>query len=53
VADRVYQVRGADLANMNIIEGDTGLIIIDTLAHGGNRPPRSTFITRTVRANPC
>jgi alkyl sulfatase BDS1-like metallo-beta-lactamase superfamily hydrolase len=31
VADRVYQVRGADLANMNIIEGDTGLIIIDTL----------------------
>lgn len=31
VADRVYQVRGADLANMNIIEGDTGLIVIDTL----------------------
>lgn len=31
VTDRVYQVRGADLANMNIIEGDTGLIIIDTL----------------------
>ncbi|ABF09028.1 linear primary-alkylsulfatase [Cupriavidus metallidurans] len=31
VADRVYQVRGADLANMNIVEGDTGLIIIDTL----------------------
>ncbi|SDC08724.1 Alkyl sulfatase BDS1, metallo-beta-lactamase superfamily [Cupriavidus sp. YR651] len=31
VTDRVYQVRGADLANMNIIEGDTGLILIDTL----------------------
>ena len=31
VTDRVYQVRGADLANMNIIEGDTGLIVIDTL----------------------
>ena len=31
VTDRVYQVRGADIANMNIVEGDTGLIIIDTL----------------------
>src|SRR5207237_95143 len=32
VAERVYQVRGADLANMTIIEGDTGLIVIDPLA---------------------
>lgn len=31
VADRVFQVRGADLSNMDIIEGDTGLIVIDTL----------------------
>ena len=31
VTDRVYQVRGMDLANMTIIEGDTGLIIIDPL----------------------
>ena len=31
VTDRVYQIRGADLANMNVIEGDSGLIIIDTL----------------------
>ncbi len=31
VTDRVYQVRGGDLANLNIIEGDTGLIVIDTL----------------------
>lgn len=31
VVDRVYQVRGFDLANMTIIEGDTGLIIIDPL----------------------
>ncbi|MFT3801031.1 MAG: alkyl sulfatase dimerization domain-containing protein [Burkholderiaceae bacterium] len=31
VTDRVYQVRGADLSNMNIIEGDTGLIIVDPL----------------------
>ena len=31
VCDRVYQVRGMDLANMTILEGDTGLIIIDPL----------------------
>ena len=31
VTDRVYQVRGIDLANMTIIEGDTGLILIDPL----------------------
>lgn len=31
VVDRVYQVRGFDISNMNIIEGDTGLIIIDPL----------------------
>lgn len=31
VTDRVYQVRGFDLANMTIIEGDSGLIIIDPL----------------------
>ena len=31
VTDRVYQVRGYDLSNMTIIEGDTGLIITDPL----------------------
>ena len=31
VCDRIYQVRGFDIANMSIIEGDTGLIIIDPL----------------------
>jgi len=31
VVDRVYQVRGPDLSNMTIIEGDTGLIVIDPL----------------------
>lgn len=31
VTDRVYQVRGFDLSNMTIIEGDKGLIIIDPL----------------------
>jgi alkyl sulfatase BDS1-like metallo-beta-lactamase superfamily hydrolase len=31
VTERVYQVRGFDIANMTIIEGDTSLIIIDVL----------------------
>ncbi|WP_077048717.1 alkyl/aryl-sulfatase [Pseudomonas sp. KK4] len=31
VSPRIYQVRGLDIANMTIIEGDDGLIIIDPL----------------------
>jgi len=31
VCERTFQVRGLDLANMTIIEGDSGLIIIDPL----------------------
>lgn len=31
VTDRVYQVRGYDLSNISIVEGDTGLILIDPL----------------------
>ncbi|MFF1699051.1 alkyl/aryl-sulfatase [Streptomyces sp. NPDC058257] len=31
VTDRVYQVRGLDLSNMTIIEGDTGIVVIDPL----------------------
>ncbi len=31
VTDRIYQLRGFDLSNMSIIEGDTGLIVIDPL----------------------
>lgn len=31
VTDSIYQVRGFDLANMDIIEGKTGIIIIDPL----------------------
>lgn len=40
VTDGIYQLRGLDLANMDIIEGQTGLIIVDPLmsaetAHAG------------------
>jgi alkyl sulfatase BDS1-like metallo-beta-lactamase superfamily hydrolase len=35
VADGVYQVRGFSQANMTIVEGSTGLILIDTLSTPG------------------
>ena len=31
VTERVYQVRGFDISNMTIVEGDTSLIIVDVL----------------------
>lgn len=31
VTERIYQVRGFDASNMTVIEGDTGLIVIDTM----------------------
>ena len=31
VTDRIYQLRGHDLANMTIIEGDSGWILVDPL----------------------
>ena len=31
VTDRVFQVRGYDLSNLSIIEGDTGYIVVDPL----------------------
>lgn len=36
VTDRLYQVRNADISNMTIIEGDTGLIIVDPLVSAEN-----------------
>ncbi len=31
VADRIYQVRNQDVSNLTVVEGDTGLIVIDPL----------------------
>src|SRR6266446_9400774 len=31
VTDRIYQIRGFDISNMTIIEGETGVIVIDPL----------------------
>ncbi|MDR0225965.1 MAG: MBL fold metallo-hydrolase [Burkholderiaceae bacterium] len=33
VAEGLYQVRGLDLSNMTILEGDTGLIVVDPLMY--------------------
>lgn len=61
VTEGVYQVRGLDIANMTILEGDTGIVVIDTLtcvepaqaamtlyrAHRGDRPVKAVIYTHT------
>jgi alkyl sulfatase BDS1-like metallo-beta-lactamase superfamily hydrolase len=32
VCERIYQIRGFDIANITIVEGDTGIVVIDTLS---------------------
>jgi alkyl sulfatase BDS1-like metallo-beta-lactamase superfamily hydrolase len=57
----VYQIRGLDIANMTLIEGDRGVIVVDTLtsiegaraamalyfAHRGQRPVAAVIFTHT------
>ena len=57
----VYQVRGLDIANMTLIEGDHGVIVVDTLTsiegaraamelyfqHRGKRPVAAVIFTHT------
>ncbi|MFE7224539.1 alkyl/aryl-sulfatase [Nocardioides sp. NPDC057577] len=59
VTDGIYQVRGLDLANLTIVEGHRGIIVIDTLttaetaaaalglyrAHRGDRPVTGVVLT--------
>jgi alkyl sulfatase BDS1-like metallo-beta-lactamase superfamily hydrolase len=61
VTDGIYQVRGLDLSNMTIVEGDTGVIVIDPLvsnevaaaglalyrAHRGDRPVTAVIYTHS------
>ncbi|MEB2317959.1 MAG: MBL fold metallo-hydrolase [Pseudomonadota bacterium] len=61
VCERMYQVRGFDIANITIIEGDTGLILIDPLTvcesaaaalalyrrHRGDRPVRCVIYSHS------
>src|SRR5439155_268902 len=57
----VYQVRGLDIANMTLIESDSGVIVVDTLTsiegarapmelyfqHAGKRPVAAVIFTHT------
>ncbi|MDB5612192.1 MAG: hypothetical protein JWP25_9092 [Bradyrhizobium sp.] len=61
VVPGVYQVRGLDIANMTLIEGDRGVIVVDTLTsiegaraamelyfkHRGQRPVAAVIFTHT------
>ncbi|MBR0757425.1 MBL fold metallo-hydrolase [Bradyrhizobium jicamae] len=61
VVPGVYQVRGLDIANMTLIEGDTGVIVVDTLTsiegaraamelyykHRGRKPVAAVIFTHT------
>src|SRR5215467_1385801 len=61
VVGGVYQVRGLDIANMTLIEGDSGVIVVDTLTsiegakaamelyvkHRGPRPVAAVIFTHT------
>jgi len=61
VVPGVYQVRGLDIANMTLIEGDTSVIVVDTLtsiegaraaielyfAHRGRKPVAAVIFTHT------
>ena len=52
VSDRIWQVRGFDLANVTFVKGDTGWIVIDTL--GSNETAKAAFdlITEQLGARP-
>jgi alkyl sulfatase BDS1-like metallo-beta-lactamase superfamily hydrolase len=61
VTDGIYQVRGFDLSNLTIVEGDAGVIVIDPLisaecaaaamaiyrAHRGDRPVTGVIYTHS------
>src|SRR5262245_46075939 len=61
VVPGVYQVRGLDIANMTLIEGDTGVVVVDTLTsiegaraamalyfqHRGKKPVTAVIFTHT------
>jgi len=61
VVPGVYQVRGLDIANMTLIEGDTGVIVLDTLTsiegaraamelyfqHRGRKPVTAVIFSHT------
>ena len=61
VTPGIYQVRGLDLSNMTVIEGDTGVVVVDPLVstetaaaalalyreHRGDRPVKAVIYTHS------
>lgn len=52
VTDGVYQVRGYDLANMTIIEGDTGWILVDPLTATETSAAALALVNRELGQRP-
>lgn len=52
VPERIYQVRGFDLANITFIKGDTGWIVFDTLTTKETAKAALDFINATLGARP-
>jgi alkyl sulfatase BDS1-like metallo-beta-lactamase superfamily hydrolase len=52
VTDRVYQVRGYDLSNMSVIEGDTGRILVDPLTSVETAKKALVLVNRTLGERP-
>ncbi len=48
VAVGIYQVRGLDLSNMTLVEGDTGVVVIDPLISSRPPPLRSACTGRSA-----
>lgn len=52
VKDGIYQVRGYDLANMTIIEGETGWILVDPLTSTETSSAALALVTRELGERP-
>jgi len=52
VTDRVYQVRGYDLSNMSIIEGETGRILVDPLTSVETAKKALALVNRQLGERP-
>ena len=52
VSDRIWQVRGFDLANITFVKGDTGWIVIDTLGSAETAKAALDLVNEKVGARP-
>ena len=52
LADRIYQVRGYDIANITFVQGDTGWIVIDPLTTTETARASLDLVNRTVGERP-